>query len=90
MRQVRVAADAMFTDYSGKRPRRVDPRTGEVTEVELFVAVLGGSRFTDAEATRTQRGPDWIASRVRALEFFGGVPRAVVCDQRKSGVSCSC
>lgn len=90
MRQVHVAGEAMFVDYSGKRPRLVDPRTGEVAEVELFVAVLGASSFTYAEATRTQQGPDWIASHVRALEFFGGVPRAIVCDQLKSGVSRSC
>ena len=90
MRQVHVAGDAMFVDYSGKRPSVVDPRTGVVTEVELFVAVLGASNYTYAEATRSQRGPDWIASHVRALAFFGGVPRAIVCDQLKSGVSRSC
>lgn len=90
MRQVHVAGEAMFVDYSGKRPRIVDPRTGEVMMVELFVAVLGASGYTYAEATKTQRGPDWIASHVRALSYFGGVPRAIVCDQLKSGVSRSC
>ena len=90
MRQVHVAGDAMFVDYSGKKPSVVDPLTGEVSEVELFVAVLGASNYTYAEATRTQRGPDWIASHVRALAFFGGVPRAIVCDQLKSGVTRSC
>lgn len=90
MRQVHVAGDAMFVDYSGKRPVIVDPHTGEITHVELFVAVLGASSYTYAEATRTQRGPDWIASHVRALAFFGGVPRAIVCDQLKSGITRSC
>jgi transposase len=61
-----------------------------VNEVELFVAVLGASSFTYAEASASQRGPDWIASHVRALEYFGGVPRAIVCDQLKSGISRSC
>jgi transposase len=87
---VHVAGDAMFVDYSGKKPSLVDARTGEVFEVELFVAVLGASNYTYAEATRSQRGPDWIASHVRALSFFGGVPRAIVCDQLKSGVTRSC
>ncbi len=59
-------------------------------DVELFVAVLGASNFTFAEATRTQRGPDWIASHVRAFQFFGGVPEAVVPDQLRSGVSVPC
>jgi transposase len=59
-------------------------------DVELFVAVLGASNFTYAEATYTQRGPDWIASHVRALEYFGGVPAALVPDQLKSGVTRAC
>ena len=57
-----------------ERPRIVDAATGEVTDVELFVAVLGASNLTYAEASYTQRGPDWIASHVRALEYFGGAP----------------
>jgi transposase len=90
MRQVHVAGDKLFVDYSGKRPSIVDPATGEVIAVELFVAVLGASNYTYAEATRTQRGPDWIASHVRALEYFGGAPRAVVPDNLKSGITRAC
>ena len=90
MRQHHAAGDKMFVDFSGMRPRIVDRATGEVTEVELFVAVLGASSYTYAEATRTQRGPDWIGAHVRALEFFGGVAVATVCDQLKSGVARSC
>ncbi len=90
MRQVHVAGDKAFVDYSGKRAQIVDVTTGEVVDVELFVAVLGASNFTYAEATYTQRGPDWIASHVRALEYFGGVPAALVPDQLKSGVTRAC
>jgi transposase len=90
MRQVHVAGEKMFVDYAGKKPSIVDPATGEVTEVELFVAVLGASNYTYAEVTRSQRGPDWIASHGRALAFFGGVPGAIVCDQLKSGVTRAC
>ena len=90
MRQVHVAGDKLFVDYSGKRPHIVDAATGEVIEVELFVAALGASNLTYAEATRTQRGPDWIASHVRTLEYLGGVPAALVPDQLKSGVTRSC
>lgn len=71
----------MFTDYAGKKPHIVDGRTGEVTDVELFVAVLGASSYTFAEATLTQRSADFIASRTRALEYFGGVPALLVPDQ---------
>jgi transposase len=90
MRHVHRAGEKLFVDYSGKKPTIIDPTTGEVTEVELFVAVLGASSYTYAEATRTQQGHDWIASHQRALAFFGGVTEVVVCDQLKSGVTVPC
>lgn len=90
MRQQHVAGDKMFVDYSGKKPTLVDAVTGEVIEVELFVAVLGGSSYCFAEATRTQKVSDFIGSHVRALEYFGGVPRASVPDNLKSGVTQAC
>jgi transposase len=90
MRQVHRAGEKCFVDYAGQKPRLIDPATGEVVEVELFAAVLGASNYTYAEATRTQQGPDWIASHARALVFFGGVPAAIVCDQLKSGVVVPC
>jgi transposase len=90
MRQVHVAGDKAFVDYSGKKAHIVDAATGEVTDVEIFVAALGASNLTYAEATYTQRGPDWIASHVRAFEYFGGVPAALVPDQLKSGVTRAC
>jgi transposase len=90
MRQVHHAGDKMFVDYSGNKPRIVDPSSGEVSEVELFVAVLGASNLTYAEATRTQTVADWIGSHVRAFEYVGGVPKAVVPDQLKSGVTRAC
>jgi len=90
MRQVHAAGDKAFVDYSGKKARIVDAATGEIVDVELFVAVLGASNLTYAETTYTQRGPDWIASHVRMLEYFEGVPAALVPDQLKSGVSRAC
>ena len=80
MRQVHHAGDKCFVDYAGKTPTIVDPTTGEVIPVELFVAVLGASNYTYAEATRTQQVPDWLASHQRAFQFFGGVTTAVVCE----------
>jgi transposase len=90
MRQIHVAGDKMFVDYSGKKPHIVDPTTGQQIEVELFVAVLGASNYTYAEATLTQQLPDWIGSNTRALEFFGGVTNAIVPDQLKSAVTRAC
>ena len=90
MRQVHRGGEKMFTDYAGKKPHIVNPRTGEITDVELFVAVLGASSYTFAEATLTQRSTDFIASHIRALEYFGGVPALLVPDQLKSAVTLPC
>src|SRR6201987_2763851 len=86
MRQHHVAGDKVFVDYSGKKVAIVDPATGEVREAEIFVAVLGASNYTYAEATWTQTLPDWIEAHVRMFRFFGGVPRLVIPDNLKSGV----
>jgi transposase len=90
MRQTHEVGDKLFVDYSGKKPHIVDPTTGELVVMELFVAVLGASNYTYAEATRTQRVHDFIGSHVRALCFFGGVPRLLVPDQLRSGVRVPC
>jgi transposase len=86
MRQCHVAGDKMFVDYAGQKVRLVDAHTGEVREVELFVAVLGASNLTFAEATETQTVPDFVGSCRRSFEFFGGVTSAIVPDQLKSAV----
>ena len=86
MRQHHVAGDKVFVDYSGKKIAIVNPATGEVREAEIFVAVLGASNYTYAQATWTQTLPDWIEAHVRMFRFFGGVPRLVVPDNLKSGV----
>ena len=90
MRQVHRAGEKGFVDYSGKRPSFIDPRTGERIEVELFVAVLGASNYTYAEATLTQRITDFIGSHTRAYSYFGGVPKMTVPDQLRSAVSVPC
>ena len=90
MRQIHHAGEKLFVDYAGKKPELVDPATGEVREVELFVAVLGASNYTFAEATATQQIVDWIQSHVHALEYLGGVPGAIVPDQLKTGITGAC
>ena len=87
MRQHHVAGDKVFVDYSGKKLGIVNRDTGEVRDAELFVAVLGASSYTFAEACWSQALPDWIGNHVRLFRFFGGVPRLVVCDNLKSGVN---
>jgi len=90
MRQTHLGGDKLFVDYSGQRPHYQDPATGARVDCELFVAVLGASSYTYAEASPSQRAPDFLASHVRALAFFGGVPQAITSDQLKSGVVVPC
>ena len=80
MRQTHAAGDKVFVDYSGKKLGIIDPATGEIRGAEIFVAVLGASGYTYAEASWTQTLPDWIGSHVRMFEFFAGCPRLVVRD----------
>jgi transposase len=68
----------------------INATTGETREAEIFLAVLGASSYTYAEATWTQQLPDWIGSHVRAFTFFGGVSEILVPDNLKSGVKKAC
>lgn len=77
----------MQTDYAGQTIPLIDPGTGEIHQAQLFVAVLGASSYTFAVASLHQRLPDWIEGQVRALEYFGGVPASIVCDNLKAGVA---
>ena len=90
MRQVHRAGEKTFIDFSGKRPALVDPRTGEVRRVELFVTVLGASSLTYAEATATQQLPDWVDAHVRMVEYFDGTTALWVPDQLRSAITRPC
>ena len=90
MRQVHIAGEKLFVDYAGTTIDIFDAETGEVHACQLFVAALGGSSYTYAEATRTQALIDWIGSHSRAFGFFGGVSAMVVSDNLKSGITKAC
>lgn len=90
MRQDHKAGEKLFVDYAGMTMPVVNRETGEVREAQIFVATLGASSYTYAQATWSQSLPDWITSHVRAFEFFGGAPELVVPDNLRSGVSHSC
>lgn len=80
------AGEKCFVDYAGQTIEIIDRHSGEIRAAQIFVAVLGCSNFTYAEATWSQSLPDWLGAHVRALEFFGGAPAAIVPDNLKSGV----
>jgi transposase len=91
MRQTHVGGDKLFIDYAGDTvPVIVDRLTGEVRQAQIFVAVLGASNFTYAEATWTQGLSDWIGAHTRVFAAIGGVPRLLVPDNAKVAVIKAC
>jgi transposase len=90
MRQTHVAGERLFVDYAGKTLEVIDGTTGEVRPAQLFVAVVGASSYTYAEATFTQSLSDWIGSHTRAFAFYNGVTAIVVSDNLKAGITKAC
>jgi transposase len=80
------SGDKMYVDYAGKTLSIVDKDTGEVQEVQFFVAILGASQYTYAEASMSQQKEDFVTSVENAMRFFKGTPAAIVPDNLKSAV----
>ncbi|WP_231367623.1 IS21 family transposase [Gillisia sp. JM1] len=81
------AGKEMFIDFAGKKLHIVDKETGEIIPVEVFVAILPNSQYTYVEACLSQKRRDLIACCTGALNFYGGVPKAIVSDNLKSAVT---
>lgn len=86
LRQEHRAGEKLFTDYAGDTVPLIDPATGEVRPAFIFVAVLGASSYTYAEAVTELSTPSWIGSHIRALEYLGGAPAIIVPDNTKCAV----
>ena len=87
MRQIHRAGEKTFIDYCGPTVPVICRQTGEIRTAQVFVAVLGASSYTYAEATWSQALPDWIASHQRAFRFFGGVTELQIPDNLRAGVT---
>ena len=87
MRQAHPAGERLFVDYAGQTVAVIDAATGETRAAQIFVAALGASNLTYAEARWSQGLPDWIGCHVNAFAAFGGVTRQLVCDNLKAGVT---
>ncbi len=90
LRQSHAPGERLFVDDSGQTVTIIDVATGEERQAQIFVAVLGASRYTDVEATWTQGLGDWIGAQVRCLAYLGGAPELLVPDNLKSGVTHPC
>ena len=88
MRQEHRAGEKCFVDFAGQTIPLYDrAKRAVIDHAELFVAVLGASNYLYAEALPSQGLPHWIAAHVHAFEFFGAVPKLVVPDNLRSGVT---
>jgi transposase len=90
LRQQHTPGEKLFVDYAGATIPVHDRQTGELHQAAIFVAALGFSSYTFAEATWSQELPCWIGSHIRAFEYYGGLPRLVVPDNPKTGVTRAC
>lgn len=90
LRQEHLAGEKLFVDYAGATIPIYDPQGGAERPASIFVAVLGASNYTYAEATESQELENWIGSHIRTFEFLGGVPKLVIPDNTRSGVKRSC
>lgn len=86
MKMVHISGEKVFVDYSGLTIAIVNQKTGEITNAQVFVAVLGASGYTYVHATYSQKQRDFILSHTLAYDFFGGAPLIVVPDNLKSAV----
>ena len=87
MHQDHKVGDKLYIDFAGVKLSIVDKETGELTEVEVFVAILGASQLTYVEAVSSQQKEDLIAACENALHYIGGVPAAIVPDNLKAAVT---
>jgi transposase len=87
MRQTHLAGDKLFVDWAGDKVPIIDELTGEVHEASIFVAVMGASSYSYSEARWTETLPDWIGAHVNTLHFLGGVMKAAVPDNLKTGIT---
>ncbi|HEU4633119.1 MAG TPA: IS21 family transposase [Flavisolibacter sp.] len=87
MRMEHKAGDKLYVDFAGDKLSIVDPLSGEIQQVEVFVAILGASQLTYVEAVMSQQKEDFISACENALHYCGGVPAAIVPDNLKSAVT---
>jgi transposase len=90
LRQEHQPGEKGFVDWAGTTIAMHDPVTGEVWPAPLFVMVLGSSSYTYAEATGDQQLAAWISAHIHAFEYFSGVPRLLIPDNLRTGVSRAC
>ena len=87
MRILHKPGDAMEVDWAGGTLPITDPVTGELTPAYLYVAVLPCSCYAYAELCNDMQSENWLLCHVHAYEYYGGVPRLLIPDNLRTGVT---
>jgi transposase len=87
MRQNHRAGEKLFSDFAGSTLLVTNPHTGEVLTAHLFVAVLGASSFTYAEAFWSENCEAWCTGHANAFAYMNGVTEIIVPDNPRAAVN---
>ena len=79
--------DAMEVDWAGGTLPITDQVTGEIFPAYLFVGVLPCSCYAYAELCGDMQSENWLMCHVHAYEYFEGVPRLLIPDNLKVGIT---
>lgn len=74
-------------DWAGDPAYLIDPDTGELTPVWLFVGVLTYSQYAFVEGFIDEKQKNWIKAHVHMFEFFGGVTPILIPDNCSTAVN---
>jgi transposase len=86
MRQSHYAGYSTYVDFAGTTIPYTDPDTGNKYFAQIFIGVLGCSKYTFGYAVRTQSIRDWIDAHNKMYHFFGGTTQLLVSDNLKAAV----
>jgi len=87
MHKEHKGGEEMEVDYAGLKMQMIDPETGEIIKLSIFVATLPASNYLYAEAQLKEDQKNWNNGHARAFEYFGGVVKIVVPDILKTGIT---
>jgi transposase len=82
--------DLIMVDFAGKKQHYIDRATGELVEVEVFVAVLPFSGMIFCLGVHSQQTADFVTCINAMLRFYAGSPAAILCDNLKTAVTRPC
>lgn len=82
----RKPGEQIEVDWAGDPAHIIDPITGELTKVSVFVGTMSYSQYSYAEAFLNEKQPNWLTAHIHMYEYIGGVPKILVPDNCKTAI----